>query len=108
MTVLRAERFETDVERPFRWSLLETDLDPIDAIALATRFADAVDTALEVLRRNPQRGRTRFKIHAELSGTRSRRITKPFQRFLIFYRIEGENVSAERLLEGHSRLAAGE
>ena len=49
MIVQRSERFDTDLERQFRWYLLETDLDPVEATALATRFAEAVDTALEVL-----------------------------------------------------------
>jgi plasmid stabilization system protein ParE len=107
MTVQRSERSDTDVERQFRWYLLETALDAIDAMALAIRFADAVDAALEVLRKNPQIGRPRFKTYPELAGTRSWRVAKPFQRFLIFYRIRNEILFAERLLEGHSRLAAG-
>jgi hypothetical protein len=50
MTVLRSERFDTDVERQFRWYLLETDLDPVDALALATRFPEAVDASLRTAR----------------------------------------------------------
>ena len=76
-------------------------------MALATRFADAVDEALEVLRRNPEAGRRRFKMYPELVGTRSRGLAQPFQRFLIFYRIESAMLFAERLLQGHSRLAGG-
>src|SRR6266704_1331697 len=101
MTVQRSERFDTDVERQFRWYLLETDLDPVEALALASRFADAVDAALEFLRQNPEIGRRRFRNYPELAGTRSWRARRPFERFVIFYRIEGGLVSAERLLEGH-------
>ena len=107
MRVQRSERFDTDVGRQFGWYLLETDLDPVDALALATRFADAVDLALDLLRGNPQIGRPRFKMHSELVGTRSWRIAKPFHRFMIFYRVQGDVLSAERLLEGHSQLAGG-
>jgi len=107
MTVQRSERFDTDLERQFRWYLLEADLDPADALALATRFAKAVDAALEVLARNPEVGRRRFETYPDLAGTRSWRVRKPFHRFIIFYRIESEILSAERLLEGHSRLAGG-
>ncbi len=49
MTVQRSERFDIDLERQFRWYLLEADLDPVDALALADRFAEAVEAALEVL-----------------------------------------------------------
>ncbi len=107
MRVRRSERFDIDVERQFRWYLVETDLDPVDALALASRFAEAVDMTLEVLRRNPQIGRRRFGTYADLAGTRSWAIPKPFHRFIIFYRIQSGVLSAERLLEGHSRLAGG-
>ena len=86
---------------------METDLDPVDALALATRFADAVDAALEFLRRNPEIGRRRFRTYPELAETRSWQVRKPFSRFMIFYRLHGEILFAERLLESHSRLAAG-
>jgi hypothetical protein len=105
MTVLRSERFETDLEREFRWYLLEIELDPVDAVALATRFAEAVDAALGFLSRNPEIGRRRFAVFPELEGVRSWALRKPFQRFLIFYRVESGTLLAERLLEGHSRLA---
>jgi plasmid stabilization system protein ParE len=107
MTVQRSERFDTDLERQFRWYLLETGLDPGDALALATRFAEAVEAAFEVLGRNPEVGRRRFGGYAELAGARSWRLGKPFHRFLIFYRIESGVLFAERLLEGHSQLAGG-
>ena len=89
MTVQRSERFDADVERQFRWYLLETDLDPVDALALATRFAEAVDAALELLRRSPEIGRRRFLTYPDLTGTRSWRLRKPFHRFMIFYRLRG-------------------
>jgi hypothetical protein len=34
MTVQRSERFDADLERQFRWYLVEADLDPADALAL--------------------------------------------------------------------------
>jgi plasmid stabilization system protein ParE len=107
MIVQRSERFDKDLERQFRWYLLETDLDPGPALALANRFADAADAELEVLGRNPEIGRRRFKMYPDLAGTRSWRIRKPFHRFVIFYRIESGVLLADRLLEGHSRLAGG-
>ena len=107
MTVQRSERFDTDLERQFRWYLLETDLDPVDALALANRFAEAVDAALEFLGRNPESGRRRFRTYPDLAGTRSWRVPRPFHRFIIFYRIQRGILFAERLLEGHSRLAGG-
>ena len=107
MIVRRSERFDADLERQFRWYLLETGLDAPNALALARCFAEAVDSALSLLGRNPEVGPRRFRTYPELAGTRSWRISKPFDRFIIFYRVEGDIVSAERLLEGSSRLAGG-
>jgi plasmid stabilization system protein ParE len=107
MIVQRSASFDRDLERQFRWYLLETGLDATDAMALAVRFAEAVEDALDVLGRNPEIGRRRFGTFPELAGTRSWRVRKPFHRFIIFYRLANEVVSAERLLEGHSRLAGG-
>ena len=107
MRVQRSDRFDTDLERQFRWYLLETNLDSVDGLALATRFVEAVEEALELLGRNPEVGRRRFRTYADLAGTRSWRVRKPFHHFIIFYRIAGGVLSAERLLEGHSRLAGG-
>jgi plasmid stabilization system protein ParE len=107
MTVQRSERFDTDVERQFRWYLAEANLDHVAALALATHFAEAVDAALAVLGRSPEIGRRRFGTYTDLAGVRSWRVRKPFHRFMIFYRIESGVLAAERLLEGHSRLAGG-
>ena len=35
MTVQRSERFDADLERQFRWYLLETGLDAVDVPVLA-------------------------------------------------------------------------
>jgi plasmid stabilization system protein ParE len=97
MTVQRSDRFDTDLERQFRWYLLETDLDPADALALASRFAETVDAALEALRRNPEIGHQRLGTYPGLAGTCSWPVRRPFHRFIIFYRIESGIFSAERL-----------
>jgi len=107
MTVQRSSRFETDLENQFRWYLVETDLDPTDASALAYRFSDAVDEALVFLERNPASGRRRFSGLPGFAGVRSWRVQKQFDRFISFYRVEEGILFAERLLEGHSKLAGG-
>jgi plasmid stabilization system protein ParE len=106
MTLQRSECFDADLKRQFRWYLVETALDPADALALGTRFAEAVDAALILLEQNPEIGRIRFEGYRGLRCIRSWQIRKPFHRFVIFYRVKDETVFAERLLEGHSRIAA--
>ena len=105
MILRRSERFDIDLERQFRWYLLDTGLDPIPALALAERFAGVVSQTLDSLLLNPQMGRPRFVTFSNLPGIRSWRLEKPFNRFLIFYRVEGTVIFAERLLEGHRCLA---
>jgi hypothetical protein len=107
MTLHRAERFDIDIQRQFRWYLLETGLDPVDGLALGTRFIDAVEATLDMLRANPGLGRRRFVAFPDLVGMRSWRVRNPFKRFLVFYRVQGDNLFAERLLEAHRRLVAG-
>jgi len=108
MILQRSAQFDADLEQQFRWYLLATKLEPADSLRLATLFADAVDAALETLRQNPEIGRQRFQTAPDLIGTRSWGLPKPFCRFIIFYRFDGKLISAERLLEGHRRLAGEE
>jgi hypothetical protein len=60
MIIRRSELFDTDVERQFRWYLLQTGLDPGPALELAEHFAAVVDETLDFLGKNPQAGRLRF------------------------------------------------
>lgn len=106
MIVKRSLRFDADFEGHFAWYLLEAGLDLHDALVLAERFTEAVELTLETLAQNPGIGRRRFAGRQELAGVRSKGVQKPFGRFIIFYRCERDVLFAERLLEGHSRLAA--
>jgi len=105
MTIRRSRKFDNDLEHQFRWYLSETGLDPNPALELAERFAGAVTKTLDFLLRNPQAGRPRFVTFSDMPGIRSWRLEKPFNRFLIFYRVQGTVIYAERLLDGHRRLA---
>jgi hypothetical protein len=93
------------LEQQFRWYRSETGLEPTPALELAERFAEAVSLTLNALRRNPHMGRPRFATYSDLPGIRSWELARPFQRFLIFHRVEEKVIFAERLSEGHRRLA---
>ena len=82
MTVQRSERFDADLERQFRWYLLEVALDPVDALALASRLAEAVDEALEVLQRNPELGQRRFGTCPDLTLVAYPEAFPPLHHFL--------------------------
>ena len=106
MRVETTERFDSDREHQFRWYLTETGLESESALALAERFARAVDHTLELISRTPAIGRRRFPEWAN-TEIRSFCIQRPFHRFLVFYSIERETIRAIRLLEGHQKEAGG-
>ena len=106
-SILRTEAFADDVAREIQWYLTETGLDEIGAVELAQRFAAAVEETLQFLSRCPRAGRPRCVRFSDLIGYRGLNVFEPFGRFRIYYRIIGEELHAERLLEGH-RLAASD
>jgi len=107
LPLFRTEAFLADVDRQINWYLAETDLDEIVAVELAQRFAAAVEETLEFLSRFPHAGRPRAVRFSDLVGYRGLNIFEPFGRFRVYYRVMGEELHAERLLEGH-RLAASD
>ncbi len=107
LLVFRTEAFSVDVERQIHWYLTETDLDEVMAVELAQRFAAAVEETLEFLSRFPAAGRPRAVRFSDLTGYRGLNVFEPFGRFRIYYRIMGDELHAERLLEGH-RLSASD
>jgi hypothetical protein len=107
LAIFRTEDFAEDVARQINWYLSETGLDELAAVELAQRFAAAVEETLEFLSRFPEAGRARCVRFSDLKGYRGLNIFEPFGRFRIYYRVIGEALHAERLLEGH-RLAASD
>ena len=67
---------------------------------IAERFVDAVQATLRALMNTPGMGRSRFVDWPELAGIRSWRVDRPFERHLIFYRVESEDLLAERIIHG--------
>ena len=107
LPLVRTDLFVADVDEQIHWYLEETGLDEIFAAELAQRFAAAVEETLEFLARTPGAGRPRAVRFPDLTGYRGFNVFEPFGRFRIYYRVIGEELHAERLLEGH-RLAASD
>jgi hypothetical protein len=107
LAIFRTDEFAADVERQIRWYLTETNLEEVPALELAQRFAIAVEETLEFLSRCPGAGRARAVRFSDLIGYRGLNVFEPFGRFRVYYRVIGEELHAERLLEGH-RLAASD
>jgi len=71
---------------------------------LAWRFKASVDSTLFKLAVLPDLGRKRHFRNPALSGLRSFRVDPPFNRFLIFYRVEAQVLVAWRLMHGSRDL----
>jgi len=105
LALVQSEDFFLDVEQQFDWYVHESKLDLADAIELAQKFKIAILDTLEFLVRHPGAGRPRFPQFTDLQGTRSWRVNRPFDRFLIYYHIQEDTLFVDRLIEGHRRIA---
>jgi plasmid stabilization system protein ParE len=103
LRIFRTEAFVSDVDHQILWYLEETGLEELFAAELAQRFAAAVEETLEFLARTPGAGRPRAVRFSDLTGYRGLNVFEPFGRFRIYYRVIGQQLHAERLLEGQRR-----
>jgi plasmid stabilization system protein ParE len=90
----RADTFNIDFDRQYRWYLREADEE------IAERFLAAVENTLQLLLVQPESGCRRKFRHPALLNLRSFRIEPPFNKLLIFYRHNATQLSAERLMHG--------
>jgi plasmid stabilization system protein ParE len=91
--------FIADYKAQFTWYLGEA------GEGMALKFERAVEMTFFRLSREPSLGRARKFRHPKLSGLRSLAILKPFDRILIFYRLEDDRVVIWRLMHGARNLS---
>lgn len=92
--IQQSDCFPADVEAQFRWYL------EAGGAELAMRYVTAVEATLAKLLKQPETGRLRFPNDTKLQGIRSCLVIKPFDRHLIFYRIEGDCIILVRTIHG--------
>ena len=92
-------RAEADLTRQYEWYVEKDSMD------LAERFLEAFDQTISRLVQNPTLGRRRRFRSLELQGIRSLAISRPFSSHLVFYRVDEECVSIERVMHGGRDLA---
>ena len=98
LTLHRAEAFNADFDRQYRWYLDRAGEE------VAERFLQAVAVTLPLLAREPGLGRTRRFRNPILRGLRSFQAKQPFQKILIFYRVNENTLEAWRLIHGARNL----
>lgn len=98
LLVRHSERFEIDLRRQADWYLDQ------GAFTAARDFAKAVESTLTLLATQPFLGPECNYPDPELAGLRIFLVVRPFQRFLIFYRVTMAELQAFRVVEGHRDL----
>jgi toxin ParE1/3/4 len=94
LAIRKAEFFKHDFASQFAWYLGEAGPD------LARRFQIALDQTLNQLASRPDLGRPRHFRNPRLQGLRSFPVARPFNKVLVFYRIDGDILHAMRLIHG--------
>lgn len=90
----RSPLFTADVLRQFSWYVDKAGED------VAWRFEAAVEGTLLTIASQPDLGRLRHFRNPRLAQLRSIPVARPFNKLIIFYRVEGDTVEAWRLMHG--------
>jgi toxin ParE1/3/4 len=99
-SVERLPDFVADYEARFAWYLREAG----ESIAL--KFEAALEKTFIRLSRQPTLGSVRRFKHPKLVGLRSFAVSSPFDKTLIFYRIEENKIVMWRLMHGARDLGS--
>jgi len=94
LPIRRSDEAQCDVELQAEYYARERDLQ------LALDFTHAVESAITALGTTPSLGPTCKLQHAELGQLRKWRVDAPFERHLIFYRVEAGAVVVVRIIHG--------
>jgi toxin ParE1/3/4 len=94
LALQRSKDFNRDFDLQYRWYLERA------GEAVAERYLGAMLATLRLLAAQPDLGRRRKFRHPDLQGIRSFRLAAPFEAYLLFYRHNSAELSAERLMHG--------
>lgn len=98
LSLQRADEFNADFDHQYHWYVEKAGEE------VAERFLRAVADTLPMLAERPDFGRPRKFRHPMLRRLYSFRVESPFQKILIFYRINGNVLEAWRLMHGARNL----
>jgi plasmid stabilization system protein ParE len=92
MNIRKADEFIADVELQFEWYVAQAGWD------IAELYLKAVEVTCQFLGRHPRLGPTsRFK-HPRLRNWRFFPVSRPFNRHVLFYELEGGSVIMRRAM----------
>lgn len=98
MSVHKSADFVSDVERQFEWYAVNAHWE------IAERYLDAVEATCQLLAQHPQLGPLAGFSHPRLRDWRFIVVARPFQKHILFYEIQGDDVWLRRAMHGHRDL----
>jgi plasmid stabilization system protein ParE len=98
MSERKSGDFIADVERQFEWYAVNASWE------IAERYLDAVEATCQLLGQHPQLGPVAGFSHPRLRDWRFIVVFRPFQKHILFYEIQGEDVLLRRAMHGHRDL----
>ncbi|MEW6302949.1 MAG: type II toxin-antitoxin system RelE/ParE family toxin [Verrucomicrobiota bacterium] len=94
LAIQKASFFERDYCNQFAWYWEQA------GERIAWRFHETLDATILQLAREPGVGRLRRFAHPKLHGLQSFPVNRPFNKLIIFYRVEGKTLRLVRLMHG--------
>jgi plasmid stabilization system protein ParE len=98
MSERKSGDFITGVDRQFEWYAVSASWE------IAERHLDAVAATCQLLGQHPQLGPVAGFSHPRLCEWRFIVVFRPFQKHIIFYEIQGDDVLLRRAKHGHRDL----
>jgi plasmid stabilization system protein ParE len=98
MSVQKSGDFISDVEQQFEWYAVQASWE------IADRYLDAVEATGKLLDQHPQLGPVAGFSHPRLRDWRFIVVFRPFQKHILFYETNGNNVLLRRAMHGHRDL----
>ena len=98
MTLLKSDDFISDVERQFKWYAINAGWD------IAEHYLDSVEAICQLLGQHPLLGPRAALAHPRLRDWRFIIVFRPFQKHILFYEVDGEDVLMRRAMHGHRDL----
>jgi plasmid stabilization system protein ParE len=98
MSLRKSDDFISDVERQFDWYVVNADWE------IAERYLDAVEATCTLLGQHPLLGPRLGLTHPRLRDWRFIVVFRPFQKHILFYEVNGDDVVMRRAMHGERDL----
>ena len=98
MILRKSGDFLSDVERQFEWYVTNANWE------VAELYLNAVEATCRLLHTHPLLGASLKAGHTRLDGWRFMVMFRPFQKHILFYEVNADDVILRRAMHGHRDL----